>query len=157
VVYPRRVNLTLRTRRIAAIVLLGLAVLVTVFGVLLMIAAGTEDAAIEGNTGRAEADVVSVTSTRTLVRFQTPDGAEHLPSVGVLYPDQLEEGQVVRVEYDTRNPDLVRVAGRGATLTILPVVTTLLAVWSVVAALIWWLRKRGPLHLRKLRPRRIAV
>ncbi|CRK60150.1 possible membrane protein [Alloactinosynnema sp. L-07] len=150
-------NLTLRARRIAAIVLLGVAVTVTLLGVLLMIAAGTEDAAIEGHTGRADADVVSVTAGRTLVRFHTPDGGEHLPSVGVLYPDQLEEGQVVRVEYDTRNPDLVRVAGRGATLTILPVVTTLLAVWAVVSALVWWLRKPGPLHLRKLRPRRIAV
>ena len=122
--------------------------LLTVFGVLLIVAAFTEDAAIEGNTGRAEADVVAVDFHRTLVRFTTPDGAEHVPSVGVLYPQHLEVGQVVRVEYDVRNPELVRVAGRGAALAFMPVLSVLAVTWAVVGGLLWWLRRHGPLHLR---------
>ncbi|MCG8915429.1 DUF3592 domain-containing protein [Actinokineospora sp. PR83] len=144
-------------RRMTAIVAIGVAGLLTVLGLLLVIGAFTEDSAIESDTGRANADVVSVAFGRTLVRFQTPDGAEHTPSGGVLYPEALEEGQVVRVEYDQGNPDLVRVAGRGATLTVLPVSTTLLVGWLVVGGLVWWLRSRGPLHIRPLLPRRIRV
>ncbi|MGX7824187.1 DUF3592 domain-containing protein [Actinokineospora sp. 24-640] len=137
-----------RVRQVLARVLVVIAGLLTVFGLLLIVAAFVEDEAIENNTGRADADVVSVGLDRTLVRFQTPDGAEHVPSVGVLYPEALEEGQVVRVEYDVRDPDLVRVAGRGAALTILPVTSLLATVWAVVAGVLWWLRKQGPLHLR---------
>lgn len=143
-----------KLRRAAACAVLFVAVITTLLAFLLVIAAGTEDRAIEGHTGRADAEVLSVTTHRTLVRFQTPDGAEHVPNVGVLYPEALEEGQVVRVEYDMRNPDLVRVAGRGSTLTFLPAFTTLLAVWAVAVGLVWWLRKPGPLHLRSIRARR---
>jgi hypothetical protein len=142
-------------RRVYAITCLFIATLVTLLGVLLIIASATEDAAIENHTGHANAEVISVAMNRTLVRFQTSDGAEHMPSAGVLYPEALEEGQVVRVEYDTRNPDLVRVAGRGATLTVLPVVTTLLAVWAVAGGLTWWIRRKGPLFLRSMRARRV--
>lgn len=143
-----------KLRRAAACAILFVAVITTLLAFLLVIAAATEDRAIEGHTGRADAEVLSVTTHRTLVRFQTPDGAEHVPNVGVLYPEALKEGQVVRVEYDMREPDLVRVAGRGATLTFLPAFTTLLAVWAVAVGLVWWLRKPGPLHLRSIRARR---
>uniref|UniRef100_UPI0035E45BAE DUF3592 domain-containing protein n=1 Tax=Actinokineospora xionganensis TaxID=2684470 RepID=UPI0035E45BAE len=143
-----------KLRRAAACAILFIAVITTLLGFLLVIAAGAEDSAIESHTGRADAEVLDVTAHRTLVRFQTPDGAEHVPNVGVLYPEALEEGQVVRVEYDMRDPDLVRVAGRGATLTFLPAFTTLFAVWTVSVGLVWWLRKPGPLHLRSLRARR---
>ncbi|SDD44099.1 DUF3592 domain-containing protein [Actinokineospora iranica] len=146
-----------RARSVTALVAIAVAAVLTALGVLLVVAAFTEDTAIEQHTGRADADVVSVAFNRTLVRFQTPDGAEHVPSVGVLYPEALAEGQVVRVEYDQRDPDLVRVAGRGAALTILPVSTTLLAVWAVVVGLVYALRRRGPLHLRRWRPRRPRV
>ncbi|MGW5055442.1 DUF3592 domain-containing protein [Actinokineospora sp. NPDC004072] len=137
-----------RVRRAVARVLVAVGGLLCVFGVLLIVAAVVEDVAIENHTGRAEAEVVSVDFRRTLVRFTTPDGAEQVPSVGVLYPEHLEVGQVVRVEYDVRNPDLVRVAGRGAALTILPVTSLLAAVWAVIGAVLWWLRRPGPLHLR---------
>ncbi|PPK69444.1 hypothetical protein V5P93_006914 [Actinokineospora auranticolor] len=143
-----------RRRAITALVAIVLGGLVAALGVLLVVAAFTEDAAIEGRTGNANAEVVSVSPGRTLVRFQTPDGAEHVPTVGVLYPEALAEGQVVRVEYDQANPDLVRVAGRGAALTILPVSTAVLGVWVVVGGVLYWLRRKGPLHVRKLRPRR---
>ncbi len=143
-----------KLRRAAACAILFIAVITTLLAVLLVIAAGTEDSAIENHTGRADAEVLDVTAHRTLVRFQTPDGAEHVPNVGVLYPEALKVGQVVRVEYDLREPDLVRVAGRGSTLTFLPAFTTLFAVWAVTVGLVWWLRKPGPLHLRSLRARR---
>ncbi|WP_424190060.1 hypothetical protein ACOBQX_14615 [Actinokineospora sp. G85] len=145
------------TRRVVALAALGLAGLLTALGLLLVIAAFTEDSAIESYTGRAEADVVSVSFGRTLVRFQTPDGAVHTPGYGVLYPEALEEGQVVRVEYDQRDPELVRVAGRGASLTVLPVTTAVLIGWVVAGALVWWLRRQGPLLLRPIFPRRIRV
>ena len=132
-----------KARRVAAWVLLSVGALVTLLGLLLVISAITEDAKIDGHTGRAEARVVSVSFQRTLVQFQTPDGADHIPSVGVLYPEELTEGDVVRVEYDSRNPELVRVAGRGASLTLLPVGTTVLISWVVLAPAVWWLRRRG--------------
>lgn len=130
-----------RARRIAVRVLLSVGALVTGLGLLLMVAAWTEDAKIDRSTGHANAEVVSVSFQRTLVRFQTPDGAEHIPSVGVLYPEALEEGQTVQVEYDQRDPELVRVAGRGAALTLLPVGTTVLATWVIVVPVVWWLRR----------------
>jgi hypothetical protein len=128
--------------RIAARAVLVAGLLITAMGVLLVVAAWTEDIQIDRHTGYANADVVSVTAQRTLVRFQTPDGAEHIPQVGVLYPEALEEGQLVQVEYDTQNPELVRVAGRNASLTVLPVATTVLAAWVVVVPLLVWLRRR---------------
>jgi hypothetical protein len=131
-----------RWRRIATRVVVAIGLVVTGLGLLLIIAALTEDAKIDAHTGRANAQVVSVSFQRTLVRFQTPDGAEHIPSVGVLYPEALEEGHVVQVEYDTRNPELVRVAGRGAWLTVLPVGTIVLVVWLLLAPGLWWLRRR---------------
>lgn len=131
----------LRARRIAVRALLSVGALVTGLGLLLTVAAWTEDAKIDESTGRANAEVVSVSFQRTLVRFQTPDGAEHIPSVGVLYPEALEEGQTVQVEYDQRDPELVRVAGRGAGLTLLPVGTTVLATWVIVVPVVWWLRR----------------
>jgi hypothetical protein len=131
-----------RVRRIVTVVVVTIGAVAAGLGLLLMIAAVTEDAKIDGALGRANAQVVSVSFQRTLVRFQTPDGAEHIPSVGVLYPEALEEGQVVQVEYDQRNPELVRVAGRGAWLTLLPVGTSVLAVWLVLAPALWWARRR---------------
>ncbi|MFL6140776.1 MAG: DUF3592 domain-containing protein [Labedaea sp.] len=129
-------------RRIVTRVLLAVGALITGLGVLLVVGAWTEDAKIDGHTGHAEANVVSVSLQRTLVRYQTPDGAEHIPSVGVLYPEGLSEGDTVRVEYDTREPELVRVAGRGVSLTLLPVGSTVLTSWLVIVPAVLWLRHR---------------
>lgn len=131
-----------RWRRIVTWGLLSVGGLVTLLGLVLVVAAITEDAKINSHTGRAVAEVVQVGFQRTLVKFQTPDGAEHIPSVGVLYPEALEEGQFVQVEYDQTNPELVRVAGRGASLTILPVGSTVLITWLVVIPGVWWVRRR---------------
>ena len=122
--------------------LLGFGALITFLGVVLVVAAWTEDIAIDGNLGQVNAEVVSDDFSRTLVRFYTPDGAEHIPQVGVLYPSGLKVGDYVEVEYSQENPELVRVAGRGAVVTLLPVGLTLLVVWAVLIPTVWWLRRR---------------
>jgi hypothetical protein len=143
-----------RVRRIATWALLTAGGIITALGLLLVVAAWLEDAKIDRHTGSTTAKVVSVTFQRTLVRFQTPDGAEHIPSVGILYPEALEEGQVVSVEYDLTNPDLVRVAGRGVYITLLPVGSTVLITWVVVVPVVWWLRRASPLRRPNMTPSR---
>jgi hypothetical protein len=125
---------------IRGLVLLG--ALITLIGVVLLGACVRDDMAIEGRMGQVTAEVVSVSFQRTVVRFATPDGSVHSPAQGVLYPDGLEPGQLVRVEYDTADPELARVAGRTFTLALLPIGTFLLGVWAVLLPLVWWLRRR---------------
>lgn len=122
--------------------LLALAGVITFLCVVLVVAAWTEDISIDDNTGYADAEVVSISFGRTLVRFYTPDEAEHIPQTGVLYPADLKVGDVVEVEYSQDDPDLVRVAGRGAVVTLLPVGLTLVGVWAVIVPTVWWLRRR---------------
>jgi hypothetical protein len=119
-----------------------LAGIVTFLGLVLVVAAWTEDTSIDRDLGRTKAEVVSDDFTRTLVRFYTPDGAEHIPQLGVLYPADLKVGDVIEVEYRQDNPELVRVAGRGAVVTLLPVGLTLVGVWAVIVPTVWWLRRR---------------
>jgi len=121
---------------------LTLAAIITFLGVVLVVAAWTEDISIDSNTGRVPAEVVSANYARTLVLFYTRDGAEHIPQTGVLYPSGLKVGDVVEVEYRKDNPELVRVAGRGAVVTLLPVGLTVLGVWAIAIPTVWWLRRR---------------
>lgn len=116
--------------------------MVTLVATLLLLSCWRDDQAVDARTGRATAEVVSVAFNRTVVRFGGPDGKVYSPSQGVLYPEGLEVGQLVRVEYDTADPERARIAGRTASLAILPISTFLLAVWAVLAPLIWWLRRR---------------
>ena len=58
-----------------------------------------------------------------------------------LYPMGLQERQGVLVEFDKRNPDLVRVAGRGAELSFLPVLSSLAVVWVVLGVAYALLRR----------------
>ncbi|MFF5094905.1 MULTISPECIES: DUF3592 domain-containing protein [Actinosynnema] len=129
-------------RRLLGRSVLVLGALVTLVGVVLVAACWRDDDAIESRRGRAAAEVVSVSFQRTVVRYATPDGAVHSPAQGVLYPDGLEAGQVVWIEYDTDDTELARVEGRTFTLALLPVGTFLLAVWAVLGPLAWWLRRR---------------
>lgn len=122
--------------------MLGVAGLLTLLVLVLLLAAYRNDAAIDSNRGTANAEVLWVGWDRTIVRFETPDGAVHISQDGVLYPDGLTEGQLVHVEYDVTDPNLVRVAGRSFTLAFLPVGTTIAITWLVAAPLLWWLRRR---------------
>ena len=130
-----------RVRRVAVRVLLTVGVVVTLVCVLLPIACWRGDMAIEKRMGTAAAEVVSVSFNRTVVRYATPDGRVIIPNLGVLYPEGLEPGQRVRVEYDQANPELTRVAGRTASLSLLPVSTFLLGVWVVIGAVVTVLRR----------------
>ena len=129
-------------RRIAARSLLAFGGVLSFLAVVLVVAAWTEDISIDSDIGYAPAEVVSVSYSRTLVRFYTPDGAEHIPQTGVLYPSGLKVGDKVEIEYRQDNPELVRVAGRGALVTLLPVGLTLVGVWAVVIPGVWWVRRR---------------
>lgn len=116
------------------------AVLVTVMAVSLVIACFINDRTIEEARGTAVAEVVDTSFTRTVVRFNTQDGQVHIPPAGVLYPSGLETGQLVRVDYDARNPNLVRVAERTMTVSLLPVGSALAVTWAVLIPLYWGLR-----------------
>ncbi|NKQ58368.1 hypothetical protein HFP15_36505 [Amycolatopsis sp. K13G38] len=122
--------------------MLGVAVMITVLCVGLLLAAIRNDSAITGNLGTTNAQVDSVSWDRTIIRFATPDGVVHIPANGVLYPGGLVAGDLVRIEYDTANPELARVAGRTATLTLLPLGTTALITWAIASGLLWWIRHR---------------
>ncbi|ETA66491.1 DUF3592 domain-containing protein [Haloechinothrix halophila] len=131
-----------RRWRIARWVVLGVAGLITLLMLVLVLAAYRNDSAIESNLGAANAEVLSVGWDRTIVRFETADGAVHISQDGVLYPGGLVEGQLVHVEYDVTNPDLVRVAGRTFTLSLLPTGVTIAVTWLIAGPLLWWLRRR---------------
>ena len=122
-----------------------LLVLGCVFSGLCLLVLGSswyDDRQIDAHRGQTVADVLSVSFNRTAVRFVTPNGAVMIPSNGLLYPIGLAPGERVKVEYDTANTELVRVAGRDASLGLLPVGTSLLACWGLLVPVIWLLRRR---------------
>lgn len=135
-----------RGRRLVAAGLLTLACAVTGLCALLLVGAWHDDSQIDAHEGHAVADVLSVSFSRTAVRFVTPDGTVVIPPTGVLYPTGLAAGERVRVEYDTRDTDLVRVAGRDFRLGFLPAGIAVLATWAVAAPLVWLLRRTPPEH-----------
>jgi uncharacterized protein DUF3592 len=140
---PVRMPQKRRGRRIAAVTLLALGCLVTLLSLLVLVGSWLDDSQIDAHEGQAVADVLSVSVGRTAVRFVTPDGTVVIPSTGVLYPGGLRAGERVRVEYDTANTELVRVAGRDFRLALLPVGASIAICWAVVGPLLWWLRRRG--------------
>jgi hypothetical protein len=135
--WPRR-----RVRRLASRGVLALAVLLSALGISIVIACFIDDQTIQEARADGVAQVVDTSLTRTVVRFTTPSGRVYIPQNGVLYPSGLQPGQLVRVEYDSRNPDLVRVAGRTMLLSLLPVSTSLAAVWAVLLPVYWVVRPR---------------
>lgn len=119
---------------------------VTLLAITLVFAAYRNDATIAENMGTANAEVLSVGWDRTIIRFDGPNGIVHTSQDGVLYPAGLVVGQRLAVEYDVNNPNLVRVAGRTAQLSLLPASTTILFTWLVAGpllALLWWVRRRA--------------
>jgi hypothetical protein len=128
-------------RRFGAVLLAGAAVL-TFACAMALLGAWVDDKAIDARTGRTTAKVVSSSFGRTIIRFDTPDGAVHSPQRGVLYPRGLEEGQLVRVEYDRSNPELVRVADRDFQLGLPPTVVGVIVIWLVLTPPALWLRRR---------------
>ncbi|MEU3273787.1 DUF3592 domain-containing protein [Saccharomonospora sp. NPDC006951] len=132
--------------------ILGVAAVITLLGVTLVFAALRNDQAISAHLGTANAQVDQVLFDRTIIRFETPDGVAHSPENGVLYPGGLSAGQLIRIEYDTTDPELAKVAGRTWLLTLLPVGSTVLITWLIAGPLLWWLRSKLRAERRAAEP-----
>jgi Protein of unknown function (DUF3592) len=124
---PRSVRI-LRRVRIGIVIA---ACLVTLQSVLLIAGAWRNDRQIERHLGVAEATVLDAGQRRSTIEFVTPDRVTYRPELGVLYPSELEDGMRIYVEYDTNNPDLVRVQHRNAGLAIIPAGSIAVVGWVV--------------------------
>ena len=121
----------IRWGRIAVLIVTGL---VTLQSLLLVAGAARDDFAIKHNMGVAEAEVLSAGPRRSTIEFVTPDRVTYRPELGVLYPSELAAGMRIYVEYDKRNPNLVRVQHRNAKLAIIPAGSIALVGWLIAAA-----------------------
>jgi hypothetical protein len=111
-----------------------LACLVTLQSVLMVLGAWRNDRQIERHMGVAAAEVLSAGPRRSTIEFVTPDRVTYRPELGVLYPSELEAGMNIYVEYDSNNPDLVRVRNRNASLAIIPAGSIAVVGWLIAAA-----------------------
>ncbi|NKS72118.1 DUF3592 domain-containing protein [Rhodococcus hoagii] len=131
-----------RVARRAAVSVIVVATGISVLAVLLVLAAWRNDRTIESDMGTATAEVLSAGSLRSAVSFVTPDGVTHNPKLGVLYPTNLTAGQRIDVEYARHEPDLVRVAGRDASVAIVPAGSVIVVTWFVALPALLVLRRR---------------
>lgn len=126
-----------RSQRIFRRIRIGIiiaACLVTLQSVLLVLGAWRNDRQIERHMGVAEASVLDAGPRRSTIEFVTPDRVTYRPELGVLYPSELENGMRIYVEYDTNNPDLVRVQDRNASLAIIPAGSIAVVGWLIAGA-----------------------
>lgn len=118
---------------------LSIGIIATLIGAVIILGAYRNDAKIDANRATAVADVISADRLHAAVNFVTPDGVLRNPTLGLLYPTQLETGQRILVDYDATDPDnLARPAGRDAKLAVVPGLSIILAGWvvAIVAMLI---------------------
>jgi hypothetical protein len=120
-----------RYARIAVLIVTGL---VTLQSLLLVAGAMRDDFAISHNMGVAEAEVLDAGQRRSTIEFVTPDRVTYRPELGVLYPSELATGMRIYVEYDKRNPNLVRVQHRTAKLAVIPAGSIAVVGWLIAAA-----------------------
>ncbi|MFD0365077.1 DUF3592 domain-containing protein [Nocardia sp. GCM10030253] len=132
----------MRLRR-ARISILTVAIVISTLVVLLVLAAWRNDYLISSDKGVTTAEVLSAGRLRSAVMYVTPDGETHNPKVGVLYPTNLTAGERINVEYNRRDPDLVRVAGRDASVAVLPALSVIVVVWSIALPALWILLRVG--------------
>lgn len=121
----------LRWARIGVLIVAGL---VTLQSVLLVAGAWRNDLSIQRDMGVAQAEVLSAGPRRSTIEFVTPDRVTYRPELGVLYPSELSTGMRIYVEYDKKNPNLVRVQHRDARLAIIPAGSIAVIGWLVAAA-----------------------
>ncbi len=121
----------IRWARIGVLIVAGL---ITLQSLLLVAGAVRNDFAIKHNMGVAEAEVLSAGPRRSTIEFVTPDRVTYRPELGVLYPSELATGMRIYVEYDKRNPNLVRVQHRNAKLAIIPAGSIAVVGWLIAAA-----------------------
>lgn len=110
--------------------------IVTLQSLLLVAGAWRNDRQIARNLAVAEAEVLSAGPRRSTIEFVTPDRVTYRPELGVLYPSELAPGMRIYVEYDTSDPNLVRVQNRNAMLAIIPAGSTAVAGWLIGAAML---------------------
>lgn len=136
-----RASRTLYRTRLVVLVVAGA---ISVLAVLLVVGAWRNDVTIDSDKGTATAEVLSAGKLRSAVSFITPDGVTHNPALGVLYPTNLIAGQRIEVEYYKADPDveLVRVAGRDATVAIVPAGSVIVVTWLIAGPLLFWLRRK---------------
>lgn len=130
-----------RLRRVRVGVI-GAATVVSVLMVLLVLAAWRNDFEIERHRGVTSGEVLSAGRLRSAVMYVTPDSVTHNPKVGILYPTNLTAGQRINVEYSTRDPDLVRVAGRDARVAIVPAASVIVVAWGLALPALWLVRRK---------------
>ncbi|KQU61177.1 hypothetical protein ASG84_01155 [Rhodococcus sp. Leaf278] len=135
-----------RTLRRSRLIVLVVATAISVLAVLLVVGAWRNDVTIDSDKGTATAEVLSAGKLRSAVSFITPDGVTHNPALGVLYPTNLVAGQRIEVEYYKAEPDdvelLVRVAGRDATVAIVPAGSVIVVTWLIAGPVLFWLRRK---------------
>ncbi|MGZ5393213.1 MAG: DUF3592 domain-containing protein [Mycobacterium sp.] len=125
-----------RTFRRIRIGIVLVASLVTLQSALMVMGAWRDDRQIERHMGVAAAEVLSAGPRRSTIEFVTPDRVTYRPELGVLYPSELETGMRIYVEYDTNNPDLVRVRDRNASLAIIPAGSIAVVGWLIAVMLL---------------------
>ncbi|MCZ4520551.1 DUF3592 domain-containing protein [Rhodococcus ruber] len=135
-----------RTLHRTRLVVLVVATAISVLAVLLVVGAWRNDVTIDSDKGTATAEVLSAGRLRSAVSFITPDGVTHNPALGVLYPTNLVAGQRIEVEYYKADPEdeelLVRVAGRDATVAIVPAGSVIVVTWLIAGPALFWIRRR---------------
>jgi hypothetical protein len=126
-----------RSQRVFRRIRMGIVIaacLVSLQSALMVMGAWRNDRQIERHMGVAAAEVLSAGPRRSTIEFVTPDRVTYRPELGVLYPSELEPGMRIYVEYDTNNPDIVRVQDRDASLAIIPAGSIAVVAWLVAAA-----------------------
>ncbi|ETW21468.1 DUF3592 domain-containing protein [Mycobacterium gastri] len=118
-----------RVVRWVRITVLIVAALVTLQSVLLVAGAWRNDLAIQRNMGVAQAEVLSAGPRRSTIEFVTPERVTYRPELGVLYPSELATGMRIYVEYNKKDPNLVRVQHRNAGLAIIPAGSIAVVAW----------------------------
>ena len=73
---------------------------------------------------------------RSTIEFVTPERVTYRPELGVLYPSELSTGMRIYVEYNKRDPNLVRVQHRNAGLAIIPAGSIAVVAWLVASVVL---------------------
>ena len=128
-----RARIVLRWVRIAVLIVTAL---VTLQSVLLVAGAWRNDLAIRRNMGVAQAEVLSAGPRRSTIEFVTPERVTYRPELGVLYPSELSTGMRIYVEYNKKDPNLVRVQHRNAGLAIIPAGSIAVVCWLAATVML---------------------
>lgn len=142
---PKQFRIARRLRRVKQVVI-GLAAIVILVCGGMIVTSAIDDYAISRDKAEATAEVVSVQTLRTTVRFRDAEGNFRQPEEGLKYPSGLIEGQNVRVEYQVSDPENVKVQGRGWTLAFLPALSSMTVGLAVCAVLMLLIRRWEKKH-----------